>query len=245
MGVLTRDRMETIINIRFACNLLRQGMKQVSINLDSPNIKTLEKIGDKDVISKVLQGRVLHQITQETDQLVASSARFGATILTSYKKSSQGYNISSWATGLNSFVPNGSPVWQFSFTHTVETNGPLQYDSREPDTVLQHLVPNGHHHAPHAGRPSVGRPPHALVTFGFGGKLIVMKDNSILENSLHGNNDAENHSIAVVVLMEAVKEKVIASGVTTWNCNYFHALHHQSLPGPLVGGTMGNKELQK
>lgn len=27
-------------------------------------------------------------------------------------------------------------------------------------------------------RSSAGRPPHALVTFGFGGKLIVMKDNS-------------------------------------------------------------------
>ncbi|GMH26647.1 hypothetical protein Nepgr_028490 [Nepenthes gracilis] len=163
----------------------------------------------------------------------------------SYEKSSQGYNTSSWATGLNSFIPNGSPVQQFSFTHTVETNGPLQYGSREPDNVFQPLVPNGHHHAPHAGRPSAGRPPHALVTFGFGGKLIVMKDNSSLGNSLHGNKDAESHSIAVVNLMEAVKDKVIASGVTTGNCNYFRALCHQSFPGPLVGGNVGNKELQK
>src|SRR5262249_36051644 len=33
------------------------------------------------------------------------------------------------------------------------------------------------------GRSSAGRPPHALVTFGFGGKLIVMKESSILNSS--------------------------------------------------------------
>lgn len=32
---------------------------------------------------------------------------------------------------------------------------------------------------PNGGRSSAGRPPHALVTFGFGGKLIVMKDSSL------------------------------------------------------------------
>lgn len=36
-------------------------------------------------------------------------------------------------------------------------------------------------------RSSAGRPPHALVTFGFGGKLIVMKDNSTLRNSSYGS----------------------------------------------------------
>ncbi|GMH01992.1 hypothetical protein Nepgr_003831 [Nepenthes gracilis] len=99
--------------------------------------------------------------------------------------------------------------------------------------------------SPKQGRPSVGRPPHALVTLGFGGKLIIMTDNSNLKNSLHGNKNAENHSIAIVALMEAVKEKVIASSVKTGNCIYFHALYHQSFPNPLVGGTVGNKELQK
>lgn len=36
---------------------------------------------------------------------------------------------------------------------------------------------------PNAGRSSAGRPPHALVTFGFGGKLIVMKDSSLSASS--------------------------------------------------------------
>ncbi|GMH22547.1 hypothetical protein Nepgr_024390 [Nepenthes gracilis] len=73
--------METAINIGFACSLLRQGMKQVPINVDSPNIKTLEKIGDKDVIAKVSQARVLKQITQRKDQLAASNAQSEATAL--------------------------------------------------------------------------------------------------------------------------------------------------------------------
>ncbi|GMH08399.1 hypothetical protein Nepgr_010239 [Nepenthes gracilis] len=97
MRVLTGDQMETTINVGFACNLLRQGMKQVPINLDSPDLKTLAKIGNKDVISKYLQGRVPHQIMQGTDQLV-SSARSEATALTSYEKSSQSYIFSRWAT---------------------------------------------------------------------------------------------------------------------------------------------------
>ncbi|GMH31210.1 hypothetical protein Nepgr_033053 [Nepenthes gracilis] len=79
--VLTGDKMETAINIGFACSLLRQGMKQVTINLDSPDIKTLEKTGDKDVIAKVSKDRVLQQITQGKDQLAASNARSEATAL--------------------------------------------------------------------------------------------------------------------------------------------------------------------
>lgn len=41
------------ILFRFACSLLRQGMKQILINLDAPGIKELEKVGDKDAIIKV------------------------------------------------------------------------------------------------------------------------------------------------------------------------------------------------
>lgn len=36
-------------------------------------------------------------------------------------------------------------------------------------------------------RSSAGRPPHALVTFGFGGKLIVMKDSITLRNTSYGS----------------------------------------------------------
>ena len=38
---------------RFACSLLRQDMKQIIINLETPEIHSLEKTGEKDAIAKV------------------------------------------------------------------------------------------------------------------------------------------------------------------------------------------------
>jgi hypothetical protein len=43
----------SMYNCRFACSLLRQGMKQLIIQLESPEIKALEKAGDKSAIEKV------------------------------------------------------------------------------------------------------------------------------------------------------------------------------------------------
>ncbi|RRT68387.1 hypothetical protein GW17_00020572 [Ensete ventricosum] len=51
--VLTGDKMETAINIGYACSLLRQGMKQIIITLDGPEIIRLEKDGNKDAFAKV------------------------------------------------------------------------------------------------------------------------------------------------------------------------------------------------
>lgn len=42
-------------------------------------------------------------------------------------------------------------------------------------------------YAPASGSSSAGRPAHALVAFGFGGKLIVMKHNNFTENSNFGS----------------------------------------------------------
>ncbi|KAJ8563003.1 hypothetical protein K7X08_031455 [Anisodus acutangulus] len=50
--VLTGDKMETAINIGYACSLLRQGMKQIIINLETPDIIATEKGGDKDAIAR-------------------------------------------------------------------------------------------------------------------------------------------------------------------------------------------------
>ena len=38
---------------RFACSLLRQGMKQIIINSDTPEIKSLEKMEDKSASEAV------------------------------------------------------------------------------------------------------------------------------------------------------------------------------------------------
>lgn len=71
--VLTGDKMETAINIGFACSLLRQGMKQIIISLETPDIKALEKVGDKAVITKASKESVVHQIAAGKAQVTASS----------------------------------------------------------------------------------------------------------------------------------------------------------------------------
>ncbi|KAI4387562.1 hypothetical protein MLD38_005384 [Melastoma candidum] len=70
--VLTGDKMETAINIGYACSLLRQGMKQIIISLESPEILALEKAGDKNVLGKASQESVLRQIKDGKKLLDAS-----------------------------------------------------------------------------------------------------------------------------------------------------------------------------
>lgn len=72
--VLTGDKMETAINIGYACSLLRQGMKQIMINVDTPEIMTLEKLDDKKAINKASKECVLKQLNDGKAQLAASGA---------------------------------------------------------------------------------------------------------------------------------------------------------------------------
>ncbi|KAJ8774614.1 hypothetical protein K2173_017060 [Erythroxylum novogranatense] len=70
--VLTGDKMETAINIGFACSLLRQGMKQIVITLDTPEIQALEKTGEKEPLIKASKASVLKQITEGNSQISGS-----------------------------------------------------------------------------------------------------------------------------------------------------------------------------
>ncbi|KDP29332.1 hypothetical protein JCGZ_18253 [Jatropha curcas] len=70
--VLTGDKMETAINIGYACSLLRQGMKQIVINLDTPEIQALEKAGDKEAITKASKEIVQRQIIDGKAQITRS-----------------------------------------------------------------------------------------------------------------------------------------------------------------------------
>ncbi|KAG8475717.1 hypothetical protein CXB51_032491 [Gossypium anomalum] len=74
LWVLTGDKMETAINIGYACSLLRQGMKQIIINLDTPEIQSLEKTGDKDAVIKASRKSVMEQIVSGKAQVSALSA---------------------------------------------------------------------------------------------------------------------------------------------------------------------------
>lgn len=73
---------------RFACSLLRQGMKQIIITLESPDIIALEKEGNKDAIFKV---------TRKKYHLYSIDARWIETI---YKQQQQQLT--------NPFVPSTS-----------------------------------------------------------------------------------------------------------------------------------------
>ncbi|KAK6781481.1 hypothetical protein RDI58_019277 [Solanum bulbocastanum] len=100
-------------------------------------------------------------------------------------------------------------------------------------------------HAPTAGKSSAGCPPHALVSFGFGGKLIVMKDHSSFGNSSFGSQNPVGGSISVLSLMDVVSEIFDNSSLVMGACDYTRALCQQSFPGPLVGGSPSIKELNK
>ncbi|KAL1357392.1 hypothetical protein HN51_009311 [Arachis hypogaea] len=70
--VLTGDKMETAINIGFACSLLREGMTQIIIHLDTPEIRSLEKVGDKREIFKASRKSIQRQLSQGAQQIAAA-----------------------------------------------------------------------------------------------------------------------------------------------------------------------------
>lgn len=101
--------------------------------------------------------------------------------------------------------------------------------------------------SPHEGRSSAGRPPHALVSFGFGGKLLIMKETSPMTASFNtGNQGSSSSTVEILNLSEVVVDKVDPSSIINGSAlSYFHALCHQPVPGPLVGGNAASKDVNK
>ncbi|KAL1559714.1 protein transport protein SEC16B [Salvia divinorum] len=98
---------------------------------------------------------------------------------------------------------------------------------------------------PALGRSSAGRPAHALVAFGFGGKLVVMNHNNSNENLNFGSQNPVGGSITVLNLSEVVTGNIDAVNHGRGVSTYFQALCRHSLPGPLTGGSVATKELNK
>ncbi|KAI3821843.1 hypothetical protein L1987_09416 [Smallanthus sonchifolius] len=140
-------------------------------------------------------------------------------------------------SGSQSFVPYSQPFGQH-LDQSENMNVQKAYGNQNQLSYLQQPVQSGHQvsYSSTAGRSFVDRPPHALVTFGFGGKLIVMKDSTALLNASYGGQDSNSGSISVLNLAEVVTG---GAGVD----DYFHTLCQQSFPGPLSGGNAGSKEL--
>lgn len=62
------------LSCRFASSLLRQEMKQIIINLETPHIKSLEKSGGKDDIDLASRESVVMQLEEGKALLAASGA---------------------------------------------------------------------------------------------------------------------------------------------------------------------------
>ncbi|KAF8379232.1 hypothetical protein HHK36_028664 [Tetracentron sinense] len=156
------------------------------------------------------------------------------------------------AFGFQSFAPSENlcqPLNQPNMEQSQEMHFSQDYyGSQKSEIFSQHPFQSGTQfsYAPNGGRSSSGRPPHALVNFGFGGKLIVMKDSSsLVTNSAYGSQDSVGSSISILNLMQVFMDKTDTASTGIGACDYFCTLCNHSFPGPLVGGNVGSKELNK
>lgn len=100
-------------------------------------------------------------------------------------------NLSTMSSS-RSFVPSGNFGQQYNQQEAVvqkEHNlAANDYYSNQNSVNLpqQFHAGNQFSYSPASGMSSAGRPPHALVTFGFGGKLIVAKENNSIGASSFG-----------------------------------------------------------
>ena len=101
--------------------------------------------------------------------------------LTVHEQMSSNNDNSNWVGGLKKVSEENS----FQLVNRTQQSTDF-YNNQLPVSVGQPLFSNGHHvaYSPSEGKSSAGRPPHALVTFGFGGKLVVMKDTTVGFSSL-------------------------------------------------------------
>ncbi|PON40658.1 COPII coat assembly protein, Sec [Parasponia andersonii] len=182
--------------------------------------------------------------TNKEQQTTFSS--FGGVQSYSYNGANQGHIEANGTLGFQGFNTVTQPFNQAN----VKLNDQKQfsshfYGSQNPVNFPQQSFPSGNQfsYSPIVGRSPDGRPPHALVTFGFGGKLIVMKDHDNLVNSSYGSPDPVGGSVSVHNLLEVATGNNDLS--TSGSSDYLRALCQQSFPGPLVGGNVGSKELNK
>ena len=125
-----------------------------------------------------------------TDSVDLQSGFIPHGSLTQYEQPNRSVDGSSRVAEFQSFISNEN-FSQHQNQEKKDLNqhmhfSPAHLDSQKPAIFSQQLLQSGTQfsYAPSEGRSSAGRPPHALATFGFGGKLIVMKDNnSFLRNS--------------------------------------------------------------
>ncbi|CAI8609589.1 unnamed protein product [Vicia faba] len=188
-------------------------------------------------------------ISGSRDLQNASSSFESASL---YNKINHGHGLANGTVEPQRFSPSGNFGQHFNYSnpqfdeqkdlsnnYAAESQQPIGYSNQSLHGGQQHS------YAPHVGRSSCGRPAHALVTFGFGGKLIIMKDSSLLSSTYGSQKSAVQDSVSVLNLMEVVSGSISSSRIGNCAGDYFRALGQQSVPGPLVGGSVGSKELNR
>ncbi|VAI68405.1 unnamed protein product [Triticum turgidum subsp. durum] len=126
---------------------------------------------------------------------------------------------------------------------------PNNYVSNENSMSFpQQLAPSqqlGYSH--HEERSSAGRPPHSLVAFGFGGKLVVMKETSSMTTNFDSGNQGNSQgTLSILNISEVVADKIDQQGIPNGSAlSYFYALCRRPIPGPLAGGSAAAKDLNK
>ncbi|KAJ6809169.1 protein transport protein SEC16B-like protein [Iris pallida] len=147
----------------------------------------------------------------------------------------RGYHESEGADRFRQFVqPKPEENWQAHVSHgCYGDQNSVGYSGQQ---FRNATVSNSRFSYPNEGRSSAGRPPHALVTFGFGGKLVILQD---------GSKDTAGGTVSILSLAEVVMDKAGALSSAGGGDSYFRALCQQSFPGPLVGGNASAKDVNK
>ncbi|KAM0945984.1 putative P-type phospholipid transporter [Dioscorea sansibarensis] len=83
--VLTGDKLETAVkigfcfqndktavNFEFACNLLRKGMRQIVVTLDTPDMNALEKLGRREAFEQASYESITRQLNEAHSQVTVS-----------------------------------------------------------------------------------------------------------------------------------------------------------------------------
>ncbi|MBA0640147.1 hypothetical protein Goklo_023113 [Gossypium klotzschianum] len=207
----------------------------------------------RDFSSETKQLGNIYSPADHVDNHAEQKNEFDASRLVApYKQQSQTFLHGSEISRFQSFIPAQSYT-QFSNQTTVQPDQQMQFipafiDAQKsgdhPQQPLQIGTPFSS--SPNEGRSSAGRPPHALVTFGFGGKLLVMRNNSLSHTTApYGNQGSVGGVVSVLNLVEVVMDNSNASSFGFGAQDYFQTLCQHPLPGPLVGGNVGNRELYK
>ncbi|KAM0903518.1 hypothetical protein ACQ4PT_018612 [Festuca glaucescens] len=126
---------------------------------------------------------------------------------------------------------------------------PNNYLSSENSMNFSQQLPSSQQHgySPHVERSSAGRPPHALAAFGFGGKLVVMKETSSMTTNFDSGNQGNSRGmLSILNISEIVADKIDQPSITNGSAlSYFYALCRRPIPGPLAGGSAATKDVNK